>query len=317
MKQIEKLMIRAEKSLDGLLGPHKKEIDDLYEQLHKANNQVESLQFELEDKNEELALLHAKLEEKEELLEQMQIDLANVHPDYSLVQRVLSLPSKEAFLLWQSVAPSLTITLSYEKHKEILEKVANWQSSSFVTLYQLYSKKPKMRFELVQFYLEMVSSSSNEELQGLLLFATIQEDIGELPLDDMAYLAKRVFQPSLRAIFLRWIKGDLTNPELDDLYEQHKDLLDQLAIGKKGTKPELKLKEKSILREMGYQIQGTSRATRWAILQRAVKEYGLARMTNVIESNIKLRSTTPQQKKRYSYSISEWNYDLKRLFETY
>ena len=304
-------MIRTEKSLDGLLGAYQKEIDDLYEQLHKAKDQVESLQFELEDKNEELALLHAKLEEKEEQLEQMQIDLANVHPDHSLVIRVLSLPSKEAFLLWQSVAPSLKITLTYEKHREIVEKVASWQSSSFVTLYHLYSQNPKMRFELVQFYWEMVSSSSNEELQRLLLFATIEEDIDELPHKDMAYLAKRVFQPSLRAIFLRWIKGDLTNPELDDLYEQHKDLLDQLAIGKKGTKPELKLKEKSILREMGYQIQGTTRATRWAILQRAVMKYGLARVTNVIESNIKLRSTTPKQKKRYSYSISEWNYDLK------
>lgn len=317
MKQIEQVMIRAGKSLDGLLGSYQKKIDDLYGQLHKAKDQNESLQFELEEKNEELALLHAKLEEKEEQLEQMQIDLANVHPYYSLVQNVLSLPSKEAFQLWQLVAPSLMITLPYEKHSEILRKVASWQSSSFVTLFQLYLKKPKMRLELVQFYWEMVSSSSNEELQRLLLFATIQEDIDELPREDMVYLAKRVFQPSLRAIFLRWINGDRTNPELDDLYEQHKDLLNQLVIGKKGTKPELKLKEKSILREMGYQIQDTTRTTRWVILQRAVKEYGLARVTNVIESNIKLRSTTPQQKKRYSYSISEWNYDLKRLFETY
>mgnify|MGYP007008950400 CR=1 FL=1 len=186
-----------------------------------------------------------------------------------------------------------------------------------MTLYQLYYQNPKMRFELAQFYWEMVLSSSNEGLQRLLLFATIEEDIDELPHKDMEYLAKRVFHPSLRAIFLRWIKGDLTNPELDDLYEQHKDLLNQLAIGKKGTKLELKLREKSILREIGYQIQGTTRETRWVILQRAVNEYGLARVTNVIESNIKLRSTTPQQKKRYSYSISEWNYDLKRLFETF
>lgn len=310
-------MIRTEKSLDGLLGAYQKEINDLYEQLRKAKDEIESLQFDLEEKNEELAVLNAKFEEKEESLELMQTDLTNVHPDYSLVQRVLSLPSKEAFLLWQSVVPSLTITLTYEKHKEVLEKVATWQSSSFVTLYQIYSKKPKMRFELVRFYWEMVSTSGNEELQRLLLFATIQEDIDELPHKDMAYLAKRVFQPSLRAIFLRWIKGELTNPELDDLYEQHKALLDQLAIGQKGTRLELKLKEKSILREMGYQIQGTTRATRWAILQRAVKKYGLARVANVIESNIKLRSTTPQQRKRYSYSIGEWNYDLKRLFETF
>jgi hypothetical protein len=317
LKQIEKLMIRTERSLDGLLGAYQKEIDNLYKQLHKANDEIESLQYDLDEKNEELALLHVKLEEKQETLEEMQTDLSNVHPDYSFVQRVLSLPSKEAFLLWESVVPTLAITLSYEKHKEVLEKVASWQSSSFVTLYLLYAKKPRMRFELVQFYWEMVSSSSNEELQRLLLFATIEEDIDDLPHKDMAHLAKRVFQPSLRAIFLRWIKGDLTNPELDELYEQHKALLDQLAIGKKGTSFGLKLKEKSILREMGYQIQGTTRVTRWVILQRAVKKYGLAKVANVIESNIKLRSTSPQQKKRYRYSISEWNYDLKRLFETY
>ncbi|MEH6996459.1 hypothetical protein V7075_27770 [Neobacillus drentensis] len=317
MKQIEKLMVRAEKSLDGLLGTYQKEIKDLYEQLHKAKDQIESLQFELDDKNEELALLHAQLEEKEDHLEQMEIDLTNVHPDYSIVQRVMSLPSKEAFLLWQSAVPSLTIKLTYEKHKEILDKVASWQSSSFVTLYTLYSKKPKMRLELVQYYWEMVSSSSTADLQRLLLFATIEEDIDELPLDDLANRAKRVFEPSLRAIFLRWLNGELTNPELDDLFERHKDLLEQLAIGKKGTDLGLKLKEKSILREMGYQIQGTTRAKRWTILQRAVKVYGLARVTNVIESNIKLRSTTPQQRKRYFYSINEWNYDLNRLFETY
>ena len=64
-----------------------------------------------------------------------------------------------------------------------------------------------MRFELVRFYWEMVSTSGNEELQRLLLFATIQEDIDELPRKDMVNLAKRVFQPSLRAIFLRWIQG--------------------------------------------------------------------------------------------------------------
>jgi hypothetical protein len=317
LKQIEKLMVRAEKSLDGLLGTYQKEIKDLYEKLHKAKDQIESLQFELENKNEELALLHAQLEEKEDHLEQMEIDLTNVHPDYSIVQRVLSLPSKEAFQLWQSAVPSLTIKLTYKKHKEILDKVASWQSSSFVTLYTLYSKKPKMRLELVQYYWEMVSSSSSGDLQRLLLFATIEEDIDELLLDDLANRAKRVFEPSLRAIFLRWLNGELTNPELDDLYERHKDLLKQLAIGKKGTDLGLKLKEKSILREMGYQIQGTTRAKRWTILQRAVKVYGLARVTHVIESNIKLRSTTPQQRKRYFYSIKEWNYDLKRLFETY
>jgi hypothetical protein len=317
LKQVEKLMIRAEKSLDGLIERYQKESDDLYEQLRVAKNKIESLQFELELKDEKLALLHAQIKDKEEQLEQMKIDVADVHPDYLLVQRVLSLPSKEAFLLWESVMSSLTITLTYGKHKEILEKVASWQSSSFVTLYHLYSKKPQMRFELIEFYWEMVSSSSNEELQKLLLFATIEEDIDELSSGDMERMAKRVFQPSLREIFLRWMKGDLSNPDMDHLYEQHKDLLDQLRISKKGANPGLILKERSILREMGYQIQGTTRTKRWEVLQQAVKKFGLARVTHVIESNIKLRSTTPHQRKRYSYSINEWNHDLKSLFEFY
>ena len=96
MKRIERWLVRTEKSLEGLLGAYRKEIDVLNGQLNKVKDQLESLQIELEDKEEEeIALLHSRYEEKEEQLEQMQVDLADVHLDYWLVKRVLSLPSKE------------------------------------------------------------------------------------------------------------------------------------------------------------------------------------------------------------------------------
>lgn len=78
-----------------------------------------------------------------------------------------------------------------------------------------------------------------------------------------------------------------------------------------------KLNEESILKEMGYQITGTSRDGRWRILEQAVKKHGLRQVIKTIDGNIALRVRQTGGRKKYAYAIAEWNHDLDRLKRTY
>jgi hypothetical protein len=73
------------------------------------------------------------------------------------------------------------------------------------------------------------------------------------------------------------------------------------------------LNEMSPLRRMGYQITDSTRQQRWLALQRAVPSIGLKKVAYTIAGNIKLRKGQKNGLKKFSYSISEWEYDLNRL----
>lgn len=77
------------------------------------------------------------------------------------------------------------------------------------------------------------------------------------------------------------------------------------------------LNEKSALRKMGYQITNMTRQKRWEILQHAVPKLGLKKVAYIIASNVKLRKGQKNGLQKFSYSISEWEYDLDKLKSRY
>lgn len=77
------------------------------------------------------------------------------------------------------------------------------------------------------------------------------------------------------------------------------------------------LNEKSALRKLGYQITDSTREKRWLALRRAVPTIGLKKVAYTIAGNIKLRKGQRDGQKKYSFAISEWEYDLNRLKQTY
>ena len=80
---------------------------------------------------------------------------------------------------------------------------------------------------------------------------------------------------------------------------------------------DVQLNDKSDLRKLGYQITGVSRSKRWDILQKAVGQLGLRKVAYTIASNVRLRKGQKNGLNKFSFSISEWEYDLKRLKEKY
>lgn len=77
------------------------------------------------------------------------------------------------------------------------------------------------------------------------------------------------------------------------------------------------LNDKSALMVMGYKITGLTRQKRWEILQRAVPKLGLKKVAYTIASHIKLRKGQKNGRNKFSYSISEWEYDLSKLKSVY
>lgn len=74
----------------------------------------------------------------------------------------------------------------------------------------------------------------------------------------------------------------------------------------------------TLLRALGYQITGLSRADRWQFLcVRAVPDLGLEEVVNTIASNIRLRRAQVGGADRYENAIGEWEHDLSRLRSTY
>ncbi len=77
------------------------------------------------------------------------------------------------------------------------------------------------------------------------------------------------------------------------------------------------MKRESDLKKMGYQITGISAEKRWTILQQAVPAIGLKSIAYTIAHNVKLRKGQKGGKKKFKYSISEWEKDLAKLKKTY
>lgn len=80
---------------------------------------------------------------------------------------------------------------------------------------------------------------------------------------------------------------------------------------------ELGLNEMSALRKMGYQITDSTREQRWSALQRAVPAIGLKKVAYTIAGNIKLKKGQKNGAKKFSYAISEWENDLRKLKAKY
>lgn len=77
------------------------------------------------------------------------------------------------------------------------------------------------------------------------------------------------------------------------------------------------LNMESELKRLGYQITGLTRTKRWIILEQAVRKLGLKRVAYTIAHHVKLRKGQKDGERKFSYSITEWEYDLSQLKEKY
>lgn len=80
---------------------------------------------------------------------------------------------------------------------------------------------------------------------------------------------------------------------------------------------EKSMNENSALKLMGYQITGTTKESRWAVLEKAVPILGLKRVAYIIAYNIKLRKGQKDGSTKFHNSISKWEYDLAKLKKEY
>ncbi|MBM7706855.1 hypothetical protein JOD03_001760 [Chryseomicrobium aureum] len=101
------------------------------------------------------------------------------------------------------------------------------------------------------------------------------------------------------------------------IIERHDQRVEQWKLDNERELEDAKLNDSSFLRDMGYQITGTSREQRWRVLQRAVAKHGLKKVVRIIDGNIALRVRQTNGRSKYSYAIAEWNHDLGRLKRTY
>ncbi|WP_249870797.1 hypothetical protein [Oceanobacillus saliphilus] len=78
------------------------------------------------------------------------------------------------------------------------------------------------------------------------------------------------------------------------------------------------LNTKSELRKLGYQISGMSRIKRWEILEKkAVPQLGLKKVAYTIAFLVRGRKAMKNGLIRNQNSITEWEYDLQRLKDTF
>lgn len=75
--------------------------------------------------------------------------------------------------------------------------------------------------------------------------------------------------------------------------------------------------QKSALMNLGYRITGSTKHQRWRILERAVPALGLKKIAYIIAGNVKLRKGQKNGRIKFSYAISEWEYDLNKLKNKY
>lgn len=74
----------------------------------------------------------------------------------------------------------------------------------------------------------------------------------------------------------------------------------------------------SPLHKLGYRITDSNRTKRWIILEnKALPKLGLGKVANVIATNVKARKRQKGGAKKYSHAIFEWEYDLKKLKDTF
>ncbi|WP_261303997.1 hypothetical protein [Paenibacillus andongensis] len=74
----------------------------------------------------------------------------------------------------------------------------------------------------------------------------------------------------------------------------------------------------SPLHKLGYKITDSNRSKRWIILENeALPKLGLEKVANVIATNVKARKRQKGGANKYSHAIFEWEYDLKKLKDTY
>ncbi|UTR10201.1 hypothetical protein MM300_20350 [Evansella sp. LMS18] len=90
------------------------------------------------------------------------------------------------------------------------------------------------------------------------------------------------------------------------------------VINNKGKQLEdYSLRDKSALRNLGYQITNMRRIQRWEVLETAVPRLGLKKVVYIIAHNLKLRKGQKNGSIKFRHSITEWQYDLDRLKQKY
>lgn len=75
------------------------------------------------------------------------------------------------------------------------------------------------------------------------------------------------------------------------------------------------LNKESFLKQHGYDTTLT-RGKRWDILRNVIiPKYGVVQTAHMIEFNIRLRSNTPENEKKFENALSAWRMDLKMIYE--
>ncbi|MEZ0481126.1 hypothetical protein [Planococcus sp. SSTMD024] len=118
--------------------------------------------------------------------------------------------------------------------------------------------------------------------------------------------------------YRQFINTEIKNPEKSSIKKTEvqrkvKDDKNPLSYVPKDTL----FSEQSELNEIGYRISDSTRDERWKVLNQAVLELGLKKVVSIISANIRIRKKQSSGEHKYLHAITEWEYDLNRLKESY
>ena len=87
----------------------------------------------------------------------------------------------------------------------------------------------------------------------------------------------------------------------------------EVEVSQGGGDGELELRERSRLKELGYDT-GKSRTVRWRVLtDKAIPELGLPKVAGMIAWFCRLKKRQRGGKQKFARAIGEWEHDLTRL----
>jgi hypothetical protein len=78
-----------------------------------------------------------------------------------------------------------------------------------------------------------------------------------------------------------------------------------------------RLRARSDLAELGYNVSKNDRDHRWRILKIAVQEFGARHVIWQLEGHIELRMKQKHGAERYAFAIREWRHDIARVQHEY
>jgi hypothetical protein len=205
--------------------------------------------------------------------------------------------------------------------EQILKKVKEKQITTEVERFVSYNLSPGDKFsdinQKIQINLAVYENSEMKKIKKI-----IQLEAYSHPKKEDIYLKRHLLKILIEEnapgyICVKEGKKDTLKEKLENENEWFKWPSTDVNGNDDGSNDSMGLNEKSELRKRGYQITGKTREQRWKVLQRIVPDIGLKKVAYTIAGNVKLRKGQREGSEKFSYSISEWEYDLARLKKKY